>query len=196
MRLPNPNPNPNPRPNPRRTQVVIIEEADLTKKEVKKRLLLVEEWVKDLTLPKESRVRILNHFRNQHHHPYSPKEMLLNLPFDLRQFICKCVPWVTMSNPIHLQVRTMGDHVQPNSPKGFQQSREKMGSPTLQTLQEPVLLTPCSLCFRGGGFPIPDLDVCGVAAINTASCWTRFPSSATATACSARRSPPASRSAW
>jgi hypothetical protein len=27
-----------------------------------------------------------------------------------------------------------------------------MGSPTLQTLQEPILLTPW-LCFRGGGFP-------------------------------------------
>jgi hypothetical protein len=29
-----------------------------------------------------------------------------------------------------------------------------MGSPTLQTLQDPILLQPW-LCFRGGGFPNP-----------------------------------------
>jgi hypothetical protein len=32
--------------------------------------------------------------------------------------------------------------------------RERMGSPTLQTLEYPILLPP-SLCFRGGGFPKP-----------------------------------------
>jgi hypothetical protein len=30
-----------------------------------------------------------------------------------------------------------------------------MGSPTLQTLQDPILLLPW-VCFRGGGFPNPD----------------------------------------
>jgi hypothetical protein len=32
--------------------------------------------------------------------------------------------------------------------------RERLGSPTLQTLQEPILLLPW-VCFRGGGFPNP-----------------------------------------
>ena len=32
--------------------------------------------------------------------------------------------------------------------------RERIGSPTLQTLQEPILRTPW-VCFRGGGFPNP-----------------------------------------
>jgi hypothetical protein len=32
--------------------------------------------------------------------------------------------------------------------------RERMGSHTLQTLQDPTLLLPC-VCFRGGGFPSP-----------------------------------------
>jgi hypothetical protein len=34
------------------------------------------------------------------------------------------------------------------------QARERMGSPTLQTLQDSILLTPW-LCFRGGGLPNP-----------------------------------------
>jgi hypothetical protein len=33
--------------------------------------------------------------------------------------------------------------------------RKRMGSPTLQTLQEPILLTPW-LSFRRGGFPNPE----------------------------------------
>ena len=41
-------------------------------------------------------------------------------------------------------------HATPRRPTG----RERMGSPTLQTLQDPILLQPW-LCFRGGGFPNP-----------------------------------------
>jgi len=49
--------------------VLVVEEADLGKKAMKKKLLMVEEWVKDLHLPKDYRVRVLNHFRNQVRHP-------------------------------------------------------------------------------------------------------------------------------
>jgi hypothetical protein len=35
-----------------------------------------------------------------------------------------------------------------------------MGSPTLQTLQDPILLPPW-LCFRGGGFPNPSSNPSG-----------------------------------
>lgn len=45
--------------------VLVVEEADLGKKAMKKKLVMVEEWVKDLHLPKTYRVRVLNHFRNQ-----------------------------------------------------------------------------------------------------------------------------------
>jgi hypothetical protein len=60
---------------------------------------------------------------------------------------------------------------------GFQQRRwraaerrhpaghERMGSPTLQTLQDPILLLPW-LCSRGGGFPNPCLSP-------TARAWSR-----------------------
>jgi hypothetical protein len=36
------------------------------------------------------------------------------------------------------------------------QARERMDSPALQTLQDPILLLPW-LYFRGGGFPNPSL---------------------------------------
>ena len=38
------------------------------------------------------------------------------------------------------------------------ESRERMGSPTLQTHQDPILLLPW-LCSRGGGFPNPRYSV-------------------------------------
>jgi hypothetical protein len=36
--------------------------------------------------------------------------------------------------------------------RGHPTGRERTGSPTLQTLQDPILLLPW-VCFRGGGFP-------------------------------------------
>jgi hypothetical protein len=44
----------------------------------------VEQWVKDLNLPKPVRVRLLTYFRRQNEKPYSEEALLMQLPFEMR----------------------------------------------------------------------------------------------------------------
>jgi hypothetical protein len=49
----------------------------------------VEQWAKDLRLPKQTRSRILTFYRRQLETPYDEGILLLQLPFEMRCLVAK-----------------------------------------------------------------------------------------------------------
>mmetsp|Transcript_14480 Transcript_14480/g.24537 ORF Transcript_14480/g.24537 Transcript_14480/m.24537 type:complete len:664 (+) Transcript_14480:135-2126(+) len=64
--------------------MVLFAEANMDQNVMKKRMLEVELWVKTLRLNKSARIRVLTFFRRQTEKPYSEKELLMKLPFEMR----------------------------------------------------------------------------------------------------------------
>eukprot|EP00242_Pyramimonas_sp_CCMP2087_P017362 CAMPEP_0198200140 /NCGR_PEP_ID=MMETSP1445-20131203/3190_1 /TAXON_ID=36898 /ORGANISM="Pyramimonas sp., Strain CCMP2087" /LENGTH=680 /DNA_ID=CAMNT_0043870107 /DNA_START=189 /DNA_END=2234 /DNA_ORIENTATION=+ len=69
--------------------IVLFDEAHMHEKCLKQKMLQVEQWAKDLRLSKPTRVRLLTFYRRQSSKPYSEKELLMQLPFEMRSLIVK-----------------------------------------------------------------------------------------------------------
>ena len=68
--------------------------------------------------------------------------------------LCRAL-WAVASALIEVRVRVSAERCRWRAAeRRHRTGRERMSSPTLDTLQDPILLTPW-LCFRGGGFPNP-----------------------------------------
>jgi hypothetical protein len=72
-------------------------------------------------------------------------------PPPARRTACHQLPWTSWSCCCCWRVRRLSAAHQQSHPT----DRVRLGAPTLQTLQDPILLTPW-LCFRAGGFPNPN----------------------------------------
>jgi len=81
--------------------IIIFDEAHLHEKVMKAKMLQVEQWVKDIKLPKLTRSRVLTFYRRQDERPYNEGKLLMQLPFEMRCLVAKhmykefldCVPF-------------------------------------------------------------------------------------------------------
>eukprot|EP00976_Prorocentrum_cordatum_P095737 1190283-Prorocentrum_minimum.AAC.4 len=69
--------------------IIIFDEAHLHEKMQKTKMLQVEQWVKDIKLPKEKRSRILTFFRRQAAQPYDEGKLMEQLPFEMRCLVAR-----------------------------------------------------------------------------------------------------------
>jgi len=69
--------------------IIIFDEAHLHEKMLKAKMLQVEQWVKDIKLPKEKRSRILTFFRRQAAQPYDEGQLMQQLPFEMRCLVAR-----------------------------------------------------------------------------------------------------------
>ena len=85
--------------------IIIFDEAHLHEKMMKAKMLQVEQWVKDIKLPKLTRSRVLTFYRRQEERPYDQGALLLQLPFEMRCLVAK----------VTAPPRRIGDRTRPRS---------------------------------------------------------------------------------